>query len=159
MVEVALALGSNLGDRWELLRKAVAALQQEVGSILAISSFIETAPVGFVSSHAFLNGAIVMKTSLSPLNLLEKTQAIERSLGRLRKHLPGEDYTDRPIDIDILLYGNETIAVEKPHLQIPHPKMHERAFVLHPLASIDPQAEHPQLHTSILELMRRCSRV
>lgn len=155
MVEVALALGSNQGNRRDLLLHAVHALQEKVGSIVAISAFIETLPVGFISSHPFLNGALVMKTSLPPLELLQVTQEIEKSLGRKKKHRPGESYTDRPIDIDILLYGEEVINQEDPFLQIPHPRMQERNFVLTPLTSISPLAWHPILHCTIKDLQKK----
>lgn len=147
---VALALGSNLGQREQLLQSAVALLSQEVGPLCCVSSFIGTLPLGFTSQHLFLNGALTLHTPLSLEELLAVTQRIERELGRTHKHKEGESYTDRTVDIDILLYDDVTVSL--PHLQVPHPRMAERLFVLEPLASIAPQLLHPTLHKTILQL-------
>lgn len=136
-----LSLGSNLGDRRALLRQAIELLQQRVGAIVACSSFLETEPWGFESEYNFLNAAIELKTTLSPLDLLLTTQQIEREMGRTRKSSDGQ-YHDRPIDIDILLYDDlqldETYEVEGRQLRlvIPHPLMEERDFVMKPLGTI-----------------------
>lgn len=150
-ITIALALGSNLGQREKLLKKAIDLLQKRVGKTLALSSFYETAPLGFSSQNPFLNGAILMDTTLSPLELLETTQEIERILGRTHKHKQGENYTDRLIDIDILLYGDKIIE-QSPTLLIPHSQMHLRPFVLEPLVSIYPLGVHPLFHKTLQQL-------
>ena len=135
---VYLGLGSNLGDREEHIRKAVALIGEKVGLVIRQSSLIETEPWGFESENRFLNGVILVETSLTPRQLLRATQKIERSLGRKRKStdssLQSPDfskYSDRPIDIDILLYDD--LTVDEPDLKIPHPLMQERDFVMKPL--------------------------
>ena len=130
MIETYLGLGSNLGDRHELLLKAIEALVQRVGDLIRCSSFIETEPWGFSSEHPFLNAVVVIRTTLSPRELLQITQAIEQELGRTHKSHDGH-YADRTIDIDILYYGQ--LQVDEPDLQIPHPRIQERPFVLQSL--------------------------
>jgi 2-amino-4-hydroxy-6-hydroxymethyldihydropteridine diphosphokinase len=141
---VYLGLGSNLGDREEHIRKAVALIGEKVGLVIRQSSLIETEPWGFESENRFLNGVILVETSLTPRQLLRATQKIERSLGRKRKStdssLQSPDfskYSDRPIDIDILLYDDLTI--DEPDLKIPHPLMEQRDFVMIPLNEIKPR--------------------
>lgn len=183
MHTVYLSLGSNLGDRRALLEQAIHLLGQRVGIVEATSSFIETEPWGFESEHPFLNAAVRLSTTLTPLELLLTTQQIEREMGRTTKStsatVPGvatastpatvpvgsptgcspsiPRYHDRPIDIDILLYGERpsnptsTEGFESIHLHglyavdgtvlsitIPHPLMHERDFVMIPLRQILP---------------------
>lgn len=133
MTDIYLSLGSNLGDRHTLLLTAIEALVQRVGRLVASSSFIETEPWGFESEHHFLNAVVHMRTELTPRQLLSVTQDIERQLGRTHKSLNGH-YADRPIDIDILLYGEEHIS--EPDLVIPHPRMQERDFVMRPLREV-----------------------
>ncbi len=135
MTDIYLSLGSNLGNRHALLVLAIDLLARRVGRIIQASSFIETEPWGFSSPHPFLNAAVHLQTSLSPQQLLAETQAIERQLGRKHK-TTGNLYTDRPIDIDILLYGG--LRLSTPELTIPHPLMHLRDFVLRPLHEIHP---------------------
>lgn len=149
MTTVYLGLGTNIGNRKENLTRAIEALSLALGHYTALSSFIETAPWGFQSENAFLNCAVAFETELEPLQLLDTTERIERELGRTIKSISGT-YHDRIIDIDILLYGNETI--ETPRLTIPHPLMHLRDFVLEPLAEIAPHAIHPTTGKSIEEL-------
>ena len=134
MTELYLSLGSNLGDRHTLLLNAIEALVQRVGVLVRCSSFIETEPWGFESDHPFLNAVALYRTALSPREVLTETQTIERELGRQQKSKDG--YADRPIDIDILLYGDEQI--DEPDLKIPHPLMTERPFVMKPLREIAP---------------------
>ncbi len=143
-----LALGSNLGARYVLLHRAIDKIAEEVGIIVAIAPFYETSPWGFVSENQFLNTVVAIRTLLSPEELLIQTQTIERLLGRTNKHLIGETYADRTIDIDILFYGQEIIA-QGGYLQIPHPLLHERLFVLQPLVQIAPSLVHPQKGKSI----------
>jgi 2-amino-4-hydroxy-6-hydroxymethyldihydropteridine diphosphokinase len=121
-----LALGSNLGNREENLHRAVNELSLNTGCVLAVSSFIETKPVGFSSENYFLNAVLLIDTALSPVALLENTQQIEWEMGRLKKS--DGTYFDRLIDIDILLYDN--LLIDLPQLKIPHPLMTERDFVL-----------------------------
>jgi len=133
MHTVYLALGTNLGDREKAIQEAVRRIGEEVGTVERESSLIETKPWGFTSTHNFINAAVRVSTSLSPRNVLETTQHIEREKGRTRKSTERQ-YHDRVIDIDILLYDN--IEVDEPDLHIPHPLMHERDFVMRPLQEI-----------------------
>ena len=133
-----LSLGSNLGDRAENLRRAIALIGERVGKVQRISSFIETEPWGFESEHPFLNAACLVLTTLSPLECLDATQQIERELGRRTKS-SGGIYHDRPIDIDLLMYDD--LQLSTPRLTLPHPHMHERDFVMIPLREIIPTGE------------------
>ena len=149
MARVCLSLGSNLGPRETYLRKALQALDKELGSLVKCSSFYETLPWGFSSDSLFLNAAACFDTLLSPEEVLAVTQQIEKSLGRKEKSRQGQ-YADRCIDIDILLYDDRVI--ETPNMILPHPHMAERMFVLEPLAEIMPHMLHPQLRKTILQL-------
>ena len=149
MARVCLSLGSNLGPRETYLRKALQALDKELGSLVKCSSFYETLPWGFSSDSLFLNAAACFDTLLSPEEVLAVTQQIEKSLGRKEKSRQGQ-YADRCIDIDILLYDDRVI--ETPDMILPHPHMAERMFVLEPLAEIMPHLLHPQLRKTILQL-------
>ena len=128
-----LCLGSNLGDRRQLLHTAINEIAERVGRVEAISSCIETEPVGFDSVHLFLNMAVRVTTELNPYELLKVLKQLECDLGRTRKSHDGIHY-DRTIDIDILLYDN--LEVNSEELQIPHPRMWERDFVMRPLKEI-----------------------
>lgn len=132
-VEVFLSLGSNLGDRSKNLETAISLIGSRAGDVTAVSSFIETKPVGFKSENRFVNCAVRIVTALDPFELLRITQQIERELGRTTKSVGGV-YSDRTIDIDILLYGNAVI--DTPELKIPHPQMRKRDFVMRPLKEI-----------------------
>ena len=136
--ELYLSLGSNLGDREDMLRRAIALIEERVGAVQRVSSFIETEPWGFESEHPFLNAAVMVQTTLSPIECLDRTQQIERELGRKKKS-KGGIYHDRPIDIDLLLYGD--LKLSTPRLTIPHPHMYERDFVMIPLREILPSIE------------------
>lgn len=125
-----------MGDRAENLTRAVALISEQVGTVLACSSFVETAPWGFTSDNHFLNAVLAVDTALSPHELLRVTQSIERELGRLHKTIDG-NYSDRIIDIDILLYEDLTIVSEE--LTIPHPYILMRDFVYLPLGEIAPE--------------------
>lgn len=116
-----------------MLRRAIALIGERVGEVQRVSSFIETEPWGFQSEHPFLNAACMVLTTLSPEQCLEATQQIERELGRTEKSRDGI-YHDRPIDIDLLLYGD--LRLSTPTLTLPHPHMQERDFVMIPLREI-----------------------
>jgi 2-amino-4-hydroxy-6-hydroxymethyldihydropteridine diphosphokinase len=136
---VYLSLGSNLGNRKQLLLDAIEKINKKVGNVVRQSSFYETKPWGFESENLFLNAAVKVTTKLSPTELLEVTQQIEREMGRKKKttynfRQQTPNYSDRPIDIDILLYDD--LHVDLPELKIPHPLMQERDFVLVPLREI-----------------------
>ncbi len=148
MTDLYLSLGSNLGDRHMLMLKALEALVQRVGVLVRCSSFIETEPWGFESDHPFLNAVALYRTTLTPREVLTETQAIERELGRQQKSK--DTYADRPIDIDILLYGQE--RVQEPDLQIPHPLMLDRPFVMKPLAEVAPKLADELLSRAHLDL-------
>ncbi|MBQ9294564.1 MAG: 2-amino-4-hydroxy-6-hydroxymethyldihydropteridine diphosphokinase [Bacteroidaceae bacterium] len=136
--ELYLSLGSNLGDREDMLHRAIALIEERVGMVQRVSTFIETEPWGFQSKHPFLNAAVMVRTTLSPIECLDRTQQIERELGRKKKSKGGV-YHDRPIDIDLLLYGD--LHLSTPRLTLPHPHMQERDFVMIPLREILPSAE------------------
>jgi len=143
-----LSLGSNQGDRVANLRTAFLALQR-LGNITASSSFYETEPVEYAQQPWFVNCAIALETDIEPQQLLTAVLNIEREMGRRRPTSPAKG--PRLIDIDILLFG--TSVMDTPDLKIPHPAMHERRFVLEPLAEIAPDERHPVFQRSIRELL------
>lgn len=153
MTKVYLGLGTNLGDREANILKAIELIGERVGTVVRQSSLIETEPWGFESANKFLNAVILCETTKTPREVLRLTQQIERDMGRTQKSLvindwpladgsepkvkskkPKAVYKDRPIDIDILLYGD--LTVDEPDLKIPHPLMYERDFVMIPLNEI-----------------------
>lgn len=136
MATMYLSLGTNLGDRRRNLSCALELIAAEVGTILSSSDIIETEPWGFESSNRFLNMVVKVDTDLNPVDALHVTQDIEHRLGRTEKSVNGQ-YHDRLIDIDLLMYDN--ITVSTPELTLPHPHMHERRFVMEPLAQIAPE--------------------
>ncbi len=158
---IYLGLGSNEGDREVLMRRAVDLLRERIGTVTCLSALYETEPWGFVSPHPFLNAAVGIRTALQPREVLTATQQIERELGRRRKSTAG-GYADRPMDIDLLLFDDCILEADYDlpgetgpvHLSLPHPLMHERAFVLLPLADIAPDAVHPVLHRSVRSLLQ-----
>lgn len=147
---VYLGLGSNIGERRTYLSQAVSAIGRQVGRVLQQSSVIETAPVDFESEHAFLNQVICVASNLSMDDLLTTTQMIETSLGRTQKSIDGRHF-DRTCDIDILLYDDA--EVNSPELQIPHPRMLERSFVMLPLLEIAPELVIPGTGRTVKELV------
>jgi 2-amino-4-hydroxy-6-hydroxymethyldihydropteridine diphosphokinase len=134
------ALGSNLGDRTQTLLDAVAALRAEDGvEITGVSSLIETDPVGFLDQPRFVNGVAALDTTLAPRELLTLLLEVEQRFGRRRDAVPAQG--PRTLDLDLLLYGDAQL--DEPGLQVPHPRLHERAFVLEPLAELAPGLEIP----------------
>ncbi len=147
-----LSLGSNLGDRHNFLQEAIARLSQAIAPVSAVSSFIETAPWGFDSPHPFLNAAVAIPTDLSPEKVLEITQKVERDMGRNYKRSFGEAYRDRVIDIDILMIDD--LVYRSTFLQIPHPHMCERDFVLVPLGEIAADISYPFTGVKIYQILK-----
>ena len=133
MHKVYFSLGTNLGNREEMLNTAIKQINEKIGTVVCQSSFYDTTPWGFRSDNRFLNAAVCCLTAMTPHEVLRESQRIEQLMGRTRKSAGGE-YHDRPIDIDILLYDN--ITVDTPELRIPHPLMREREFVMAPLREI-----------------------
>ncbi|MFZ3072912.1 MAG: 2-amino-4-hydroxy-6-hydroxymethyldihydropteridine diphosphokinase [Thermodesulfobacteriota bacterium] len=145
---VFISIGSNVGDRAENLKEAVRMLAEDPEKIRLIkeSSFYETSAWGKTNQRDFFNCAVEIETSLSPGALLDFLKEIEKKFGRT----PEGRWAERPIDLDIVLYGGEVL--EEEGLTIPHPYAHERAFVLAPLAEIAPKAVHPVFGKTIAEL-------
>ena len=146
---VYLLLGSNLGNREEILIKSIKLIDEKVGVIISQSKNYETKAWGKTDQPDFLNIAIGITTNMMPLEVLEQTQAIEEQLGRVRI----EKWGARLIDIDIIFYGQEIIDI--PHrLHIPHPLVQERVFALEPLSEIAPDFVHPVLRKTVLTLLK-----
>jgi 2-amino-4-hydroxy-6-hydroxymethyldihydropteridine diphosphokinase len=150
MARAYVGLGANLGDREATLRAAIAALDATEGvQVSAVSALRETEPVGYLDQPRFLNGAVALETTLAPRELLDALLAVERSLGRTRG---GPRFGPRTIDLDLLLYGEESI--DEQGLTVPHPRLHERAFALEPLAELDPDLVVPG-HGPLETLLRK----
>ena len=145
MVKAYIGIGSNLGNKEENIRKAISLIKGKC-KILKISSLYETEPIGHKEQDWFLNCAIEIGTKLKPQELLEFLLSIEKNLGRVRTIKNGP----RTIDLDILFYGNKTINED--NLIVPHPRLHERLFILEPLKEICPNFVHTVLNKSIDEL-------
>ena len=140
MTRAYIALGSNLGDREATIRGALDALADEPAiEVVAVSSLVDTEPVGIVDQPRFLNGAAALETELSAQDLLALLLDVERRFGRRREGVLPQG--PRTLDLDLLLYGDEEI--DEPGLRVPHPRLHERAFVLGPLAEVAPGLEVP----------------
>ncbi|WP_291592470.1 2-amino-4-hydroxy-6-hydroxymethyldihydropteridine diphosphokinase [Bacteroides sp.] len=155
MAKVYVGLGTNLGDKEQNLRDAVQKIEEQIGEVVSLSAFYVTAPWGFTSENSFLNAAACVETELSPLDVLQKTQTIEHELGRMKKSINGA-YSDRLIDIDLLMYEDLVLSVTSPtgvELNLPHPLMTERDFVMKPLAEIAPELVHPVLGKTMRELI------
>lgn len=146
---VFLGLGSNLGDRRQNLRQALDRLQEEVGRLLQTSAVYRTAPWGHTEQPAFLNQVVCLETALKPRELMERLLQIEKRMGRKRTEHMGP----RIIDLDILFYGQKIIR--ESGLEIPHPRLEKRNFVLLPMLELAPDWVHPQSGLTIRELAAR----
>ncbi len=150
MIRTAIAIGSNQGDSIRICRDASALLQKSPSvHILRASSLYRTKPLGFTEQDWFINGALLCETSLDPQKLLELLQELENAFGRVRTQRWGP----RTLDLDILFYGD--LQLDLPGLKLPHPLMHERLFVLAPLAEIEPAWVHPGLGLSVQDMLDR----
>ena len=144
-----LSLGANLGRREQSIRRAVGLIQEYAqAEPIRLSGFVETEPVGYEDQPKFINCAARFETELSARELLAICKRVESDLGRQER----PRWHEREIDIDIILLGDEIIESDK--CSIPHPRMHERLFVLAPASEIAPNMVHPLLHKTILELLR-----
>jgi len=139
MPRVYIGLGANLGERDATIRKALQLLaEMRDVEVVAVSSLRETDPVGYEDQPRFLNGAAAVETEIAPRPLLGRLHDVERKLGRDRQ---GPRFGARTVDLDLLLYGD--CEIEEPGLEVPHPRLTERRFVLEPLAELDPELEVP----------------
>ena len=149
----AIALGSNLSSRFgapsDNLREAIHRLE-DLGTVTAVSRFHETEPVGFTQQPRFFNAVALLESDVSPLDLIRGLLAIEHSMGRNRASSPPKG--PRIIDLDLLLYGS--LVLDAPTLTLPHPSLHERRFVLVPLAEVAPNWKHPTLELTVQQLLQ-----
>ncbi len=150
--DLLLLLGSNTGNRRAILLQAISEIEADLGSIISRSSLYETKAWGF-DGDDFLNQVVMVSSSFNALECLEKTQSIEKRLGRQKKSRNGI-YKNRLIDIDILFFGEQILELE--HLIIPHPKIAERRFTLAPLGELIPDFVHPKLNKRMSELLIDC---
>lgn len=151
-MSIILGLGSNVGDRLQNLQSAVDKLSK-IGEIIKVSKVYETEPWGKTDQPAFLNACVKIECNLNPEDLLNKLKQIEKKIGRVER----ERWGPREIDIDILFYDD--IVIESQRLTIPHPLLHERAFVLVPLNDIAPEFTHPKLNVVVSELLKKVDRI
>lgn len=148
---VFLGIGTNLGSRERNLSEALAMISENIGKIVKSSSVYESEPWGFKSDDKFLNMVVKVETPLSASGLLGRILMDEVLLGRIRA---GKQYSSRKIDVDILFYDD--LILDEESLRIPHPRLHERKFVLIPLCEIAPEFVHPVLKKSVTELLEMC---
>lgn len=149
---VIAGLGSNLGDRFAALARALELIREEAGELIAISSVWESEPWGFDADDQFLNMVVVIDTAKQPRQLMQLFRSIEGRMGRRRSG--GGRYESRVIDLDILLWGDRVISV--PGLEVPHLKIADRRFVLEPLHEVAPDAEHPVTGLTVKEMLQMC---
>ena len=152
---VFLALGSNLGDKQKNIEETLDRISERIGKVTSLSAFYITTPVGFHSVHNFVNCVCEVVTNLDILSLFSITQEIEKEMGRFTKSVDGQ-YTDRIIDIDLIIAGN--LILRSPELTIPHPAFHTRDFVLAPLSEIAPDMVHPIIGKTIRQLKEELDR-
>ena len=151
---VVLLLGGNEGDRVQTMLRAITEVARRIGTVASISGIYETAPWGFEAEQTFLNQAVVVDTDQEAYEVLRHALEIERDLGRVR-HEGQVGYASRPIDIDLIFY--DRAVLDTPDLQLPHPRMQLRRFVLQPLAEIIPDFLHPKFHKTVAQLLSECS--
>ena len=151
--EVVLLLGTNLGDRIAHLDKAKRRIIEIIGPILKKSNIYESASWGYQSSNKFLNQVLIIQFESAPLELLALTQNIEKAIGKTSNSRV--EYSDRPIDIDILFFENQ--IVKSKYLVVPHPEIQNRRFTLVPLSDVLKTYQHPVLRRSIQQLLKKCS--
>lgn len=144
-----LALGTNVGDKKANIKKAYDEIEKKIGKIVATSSHFITRPEGFSSNNLFVNCACEVHTMLDIVDIFAHTQSIEKEMGRQHKSQFGI-YVDRIIDIDILFFDH--LVINTSQLTVPHPRLHQRLFVLNPLCEIAPRILHPRLNKTIQEL-------
>ena len=152
-MKIILILGSNMGDKVDVLKEARDANSTRIGKIIRCSSLYCTEPWGFICDDDFINQALMIQSQLSPEEALEEALRIENELGRVRNIKEGR-YSSRVIDIDLLFC--DQLIIDTPRLQIPHPRLTERRFVLEPLKEIIPDFVHPILHQTISECLENC---
>ena len=149
---VIAGLGSNLGDRFYALGRAMEFIKEEAGEITAASSVWETEPWGFDTDELFLNMVVIIETPLTPARLMQLFRSIEGRMGRKRSG--GGKYESRVIDLDILFWEDRVITL--PALEVPHPKIASRRFVLEPLAEVAPEVIHPVTGITVAEMLQQC---
>ena len=149
---VIIGLGSNLGDRHAALGRAMELIREEAGEIIASSSVWESEPWGFDSDEQFMNMVVMTGTVMQPWQLMQLFRSIEGRMGRKRSG--GGKYESRIIDLDILLWEERVISI--PGLEVPHPKLSDRRFVLEPLFEVAPGALHPVTGLTVTEMLQMC---
>lgn len=147
MPSVVIGLGSNVGDRFENLARALVALRDQIGPLDGLSRIYATAPVGFTDQPEYWNAIAIFMTTLEPLAVFQRAKTIEADVGRVPTFAGGP----RIIDLDVILYDDVVTASDR--LVIPHPRMHERAFVLRPLAELQPERPHPLTGRTMHQLL------
>jgi len=151
MMDLVLGIGGNQGNRVDNLEKIRNRIEKQFGRILKKSPLVESEPWGFESDSWFLNQVVLVKCELEPLKILKIIHRIESEFGRIRTG----KYEDRLVDIDILLYGE--LILNDAELQIPHPHLHKRLFIMKPIVEIIPDFIHPVFHKSLREILSTCS--